>query len=1072
VIRFLDSYSKKTILGIGSVLLSLSMGFGNLVSSSIAQENIAKPAPRAIANQVSSTIGYIETDQGLRVNPPLPDTLRVLAIRIDFQLDTLSTTTGNGRFYSEIPDSIEPEDWLIDPPPHDSAYFADQLLAARNYFHRYSRGQVTLTGLRNDGPGSGGDIHPGIFRMPYPIWHVNYGNDDNDRLNEKLIELFKDAWSAADSSNYPLGGYDIYIIFHAGAGNEFDTGADMTPHDIPSVYINDVDLDGGFPLPRHNTVLTEGIILPSMQRQGDIEVGMMGTVCANIGRVMGMPHLYNTENGDPGVGLFGLMDRGFGGFFGINPTPPNAWMRAFMGWDSVATVGISDTIRVGALYLPESVFDADPNLSRLVRVPINSNEYYLIEARHRDPDDDSLTFAYDRDGRVLTLKYDYSFEAEDGFRVPVRIEDHSFDLPASGMLIWHVDEGVIRDRLAEDKLQVDRYHRAVSLEEADGTEDIGEEYAFLQVGDGAEYGVREDAWYQDNTIWKKANNAYNVAFGPETTPSTVSNSGGASHLIITSFSEISDTMTAGVYSTWIQGDFPNSLPWSVPTNVDMIFGDLNGDTFDELIVYGENGTFWAFDSSGTSLSDWPNPYYQLADPDSFLVRIADMNNDINDELLIIRDREILAVSYEPNAHVGIHTSIFVDALGPNSATILAPADENSSPVIAALYHSANDPSKLVLQDSNFGAGASYIIDQNSNGTLVQIGDEWSRTVAVVFENGVINIVTVGDLDFTSTSAPSLSNGEKVLEPVSADFDGDGNPDIAAKTTLGDLIYWWGSDSFSSPQRVTPYEIPGRLRIADIDRDGLPEVTTLIKDGSEFVGIEPSGVWSEGTPIKLTPSQGKIRGSNILADFFGDDAIELLADAYRDTNEAFIIGFDLESNRPLENFPLDYGYHDGVGIAVLSIGQMDSDNSLEVAVASNSVDSTGSIRVYNISALATRTPVIHWGNKNRDRFHSRHDGGDYTSSGTTAGVNFDNAYIWPSPVKQDIAYLRFTSYSAGKAELAIYDLIGRRVFESNHSFTGTGDVEIPVDVSDLPSGVYVARIEAAGTHKLIRFGVVK
>ncbi|HEB84525.1 MAG TPA: hypothetical protein ENI92_05935, partial [Bacteroidetes bacterium] len=93
-------------------------------------------------------------------HPGLPDTLRLVAIRVEFAPDSLTTTTGDGSFLYALPDSIAPEDWLLDPPPHDSTYFADQLYGLRRYYEKFSRGKVTITGARDSGPTSGGDIFP------------------------------------------------------------------------------------------------------------------------------------------------------------------------------------------------------------------------------------------------------------------------------------------------------------------------------------------------------------------------------------------------------------------------------------------------------------------------------------------------------------------------------------------------------------------------------------------------------------------------------------------------------------------------------------------------------------------------------------------------------------------------------------------------------------------------------------------------------------------------------------------------------------------------------------------------
>jgi len=68
-----------------------------------------------------------------------PDTLRVLAIRVEFQEDSNNLTTGNGGFELSTNSEI-----TLDPPPHDVIYFEHQLLALTNYYKNASRGKLIL----------------------------------------------------------------------------------------------------------------------------------------------------------------------------------------------------------------------------------------------------------------------------------------------------------------------------------------------------------------------------------------------------------------------------------------------------------------------------------------------------------------------------------------------------------------------------------------------------------------------------------------------------------------------------------------------------------------------------------------------------------------------------------------------------------------------------------------------------------------------------------------------------------------------------------------------------------------
>ena len=69
------------------------------------------------------------------------DTLRILAIRVDFAADDNSLTTGNGKF-----DLSTGGEAFIDPAPHDRTYFEHQLQALSNYYKSVSRGQLVLAG--------------------------------------------------------------------------------------------------------------------------------------------------------------------------------------------------------------------------------------------------------------------------------------------------------------------------------------------------------------------------------------------------------------------------------------------------------------------------------------------------------------------------------------------------------------------------------------------------------------------------------------------------------------------------------------------------------------------------------------------------------------------------------------------------------------------------------------------------------------------------------------------------------------------------------------------------------------
>ena len=57
--------------------------------------------------------------------------------------------------------------------------------------------------------------------------------------------------------------------------------------------------------------------------------------------------------------------------------------------------------------------------------------------------------------------------------VILKVRNNDVCLPASGVLVWHVDENIIRNRLAQDLVNADSIYRGVALVEADGVYDLG-----------------------------------------------------------------------------------------------------------------------------------------------------------------------------------------------------------------------------------------------------------------------------------------------------------------------------------------------------------------------------------------------------------------------------------------------------------------------------------------------------------------------------------------------------------------------------------------------------------------------
>ncbi|MCD6374964.1 MAG: hypothetical protein J7L94_05515, partial [Caldisericaceae bacterium] len=152
-------------------------------------------------------------------------TIKICALRVQFQPDDNLLTTGNGLF---MVDSVTTDPYAIDPAPHNKQYFEDQITAAANYFKKVSKGRLLIEG----------DVFPaeeyGAFQLPKPMGDYN-PNTTDEEINKGISQLFVDAIQAADQSGaVDFTQYDLVVVFHAGVGRDVELGYDPTPQDIPS----------------------------------------------------------------------------------------------------------------------------------------------------------------------------------------------------------------------------------------------------------------------------------------------------------------------------------------------------------------------------------------------------------------------------------------------------------------------------------------------------------------------------------------------------------------------------------------------------------------------------------------------------------------------------------------------------------------------------------------------------------------------------------------------------------------------------------------------------------------------
>ncbi len=440
------------------------------------------------------------------LNDPISQgTIHILAVMVEFEPEDNRFTSGDGTFELEY---LMRDDIIIDPLPHDQGYFEAHLDFAVNYFQQASSGLLDIEYT----------VLPQVYRLNQPMREYSpTGPDDSE--NFRLGDLFYDTWTMVANSDLPDLSFlpqdrTMFVIFHAGAGRDIElvgTILDNTPQDIPSVFLDrgaitrlsssaGPDFDG-IPLPGGPRVTNSAILPQTQSRRGEdvtgaeivLQLSINGILTANVGSFLGIPDLFNTETGASGIGQFGLMDgAGIFSYYGLFPPLPSAWERIYMGWDNPFDISLNDDEPVT---LPAVGLGGT---ERVARHRISTDEYFLVENRHRDPlgTGVELTFRLP-DGSIETRTFDNEEERfsptdqsdyDEIFPAGVLVNVSNFDwsLPGGldvgedgiigsdddrilngGMLIWHIDEAVIRNTIDDNAINNNPDRRGIALQEAD-----------------------------------------------------------------------------------------------------------------------------------------------------------------------------------------------------------------------------------------------------------------------------------------------------------------------------------------------------------------------------------------------------------------------------------------------------------------------------------------------------------------------------------------------------------------------------------------------------------------------------
>ena len=494
----------------------------------------------------------------LGVSTEVSGTWHVALIRIGFNSDrkdalsSLDIDAGEGGFTLQ-PDTT----WIIDPPPHNRAYFNAHMTCLRNYYQAQSCGKLDITW----------EIFPSVDNSCYKLSDLaDYGPGSGMWTTGQLVDFVHASLSIADP-DIDYTRFDAVVIAHAGPNLQSDVNND-TPNDVPSFFARLGDED------RFETddgiIITDCSVIPETGIQDGYYSGISAVLAHEFGHQLGLPDLYNILNGGTGIGIWGNMGSGgqlgvaLGGerIDGIIPAGLSAWSRYYLGWASVDTV---ETFRE-AMEIPA----VEKVPAEIIRIDISNDEYFLVENRCVEIDQYlTLLIADQETGVVLGVYncrncteenineegfvYDLELSTEYDCLLPVdpALPAGPFDIKPDfgpGLLIWHIDERLIASRWEDNTLN-SKEPFAVRLMEAGGVLDIGDFTSPLS------YGNYDDAYYEGNSnnfsditipgAWSNMGVPTGVAVENISVRDTLMTFNGGRRSVIETSNILSDTLPVG-----------------------------------------------------------------------------------------------------------------------------------------------------------------------------------------------------------------------------------------------------------------------------------------------------------------------------------------------------------------------------------------------------------------------------------------------------------------------------------------------------------------------------------------------
>ena len=1109
------------------------------------------------------------------------DTLQVFAIRVEFAEEKTdnSLTTGTGLFDS---DKAKKDAYSLDPQGvrNSAPYWRKHFEFANAYFNKASNGNVVIDAHIYPKESSAYKLKKQIidYNRTSKMKGEKTAEFDDARSRDYLQFIYDAVMAAHESGDSPFkeplsknpNTKRAYMIIHAGASRLVDggsmgtRGAD-TPGDFMDVYIdksawqylpdsikNAAFHKEGKKANGKDSLVAEGLILKGAAidtlksimvtsetaSQDGLNWGVNGIIVNQIARELGLPNTYDVVKGISRLGYYDVMDfAGYNAGNGFLPSLPAAWERAYMGWTPVKEVrpvaGKPVTVEISAAGTGSG--------TEIVKVPLSASEYLLIENRQRSwnkEGDVSVSLSGAGESSDTTIKtvpvdslhlvFEDSVDCAKKCKankkkakgVIVDISSYDAGLPASGIVVWRVNDWYLRETLeygianfwGGDTLRDHQF--GIAMVEADGILSIGKTFKNALGEDTYDYGSGTDLLPHLRKPGKDSKQKFDTVktIGSTGYANTMTTQGGYTGIKIavnvpkgarvekTSNSFMGDSVvnfgaqkisvTISIDDGSIDGaEFPRNIGLASAVRGAVFVDDPEKDCEKLLVVGAMDGTLQVFNAMGDTLfpadtaivqktlnrngSETEVPLYRVGASYGPLVGMASDGKDV----------------YSLHTNKFVKTS-FVGGLPTQEAIAIDSALTGPVIVDGNIYYTTvkgsftyNMKEGKVMAQGDDGAGRNTDITD-----MAYCGTEDGKPAFAYY------VASEGSAYLHGVEVKLNGRGNEKYRLACTDLNRDGKEEMIAVGSRGTVAVSTASNKKTDLKWTKSYkrgaagtsglkdETSG-IAIGDINGDGYPEIVFL---GDNLVyALDRSGLPIAGFPVTISrgaPVYGFF-SDPILVDVNGDDTPEILVPS----SDGLVYAFTGKGKQVTDGFPLAAGSYEDMDstsviqpMSIFVANAVSDKKSKGPELYALHRDGVTAFRLRKASSDAAESDAA-WtlpaGGNERTGYFDASKLADVKKVSSKDEIS--EFFMFPNPVRGGKAKARFeVGADAKNATIELYDITGLCVFKAKMSDVKQGRNQFEnLDLKDLGSDVYTARLkvkfESGKTkQKLYRVGVVK